>query len=201
MGLTIAILDEYELALHGMCDNLKNVPDFEVVGAFAKTEDMIHFLEEETADIVVLDLMLKGSRGIEVIEKIREVVDGDIKIIALVSGIYEEVIYEKALHMGVRAFLQEDTSYDELVRCISDVGKGTDAVPDFLLDGERDYMLSQMETAVLRLIADEYTTEKVAGELDISRRTVETHVKNICTKLGVEGRVGAVREAVRLKLV
>jgi two-component system vancomycin resistance associated response regulator VraR len=53
----------------------------------------------------------------------------------------------------------------------------------------------------MKLVVSEYTNDKIASELYISRRTVETHVKNICDKLGVESRIGAVREALRLKLV
>jgi two-component system vancomycin resistance associated response regulator VraR len=51
------------------------------------------------------------------------------------------------------------------------------------------------------MIVSEYTNEKIAGELYLSRRTVESHIKAICGKLGVESRVGAVREALKLKLV
>jgi two-component system vancomycin resistance associated response regulator VraR len=54
---------------------------------------------------------------------------------------------------------------------------------------------------VLELMANEYTNEEIAKELYMSRRTVESHVTNIFQKLGVNSRIGAVREAIRLKLV
>jgi two-component system vancomycin resistance associated response regulator VraR len=62
-------------------------------------------------------------------------------------------------------------------------------------------VLSEIETQVLELMANEYTNEEIAKELYMSRRTVESHVTNIFQKLGVNSRIGAVREAIRLKLV
>jgi two-component system vancomycin resistance associated response regulator VraR len=62
-------------------------------------------------------------------------------------------------------------------------------------------ILSEVETKVLKLIANEYTNDQIAAELFISRRTVEAHVASICRKLEVDSRIGAVREAIKLKLV
>jgi two-component system vancomycin resistance associated response regulator VraR len=70
-----------------------------------------------------------------------------------------------------------------------------------LVAGNRESILTDMEMEVMKLVVSEYTNDKIASELYISRRTVETHVKNICGKLGVESRIGAVREALRLRLV
>jgi two-component system vancomycin resistance associated response regulator VraR len=58
-----------------------------------------------------------------------------------------------------------------------------------------------METKVLAMVVEEYTNDRIAKELYISRRTVESYVASICNKLGVDSRIGAVREAIRLKLV
>jgi two-component system vancomycin resistance associated response regulator VraR len=103
--------------------------------------------------------------------------------------------------MGVRAFLPKDTSYNELISCIQNVGRGNDVIPDFLVKESKQALLSEMETKVLQLIVEEWTNEEIAKALFISRRTVETYVANICKKLEVDGRIGAVREAIKLKLV
>jgi two-component system vancomycin resistance associated response regulator VraR len=58
-----------------------------------------------------------------------------------------------------------------------------------------------MELKVLALVVQEYTNDRIAKQLYISRRTVETYVSSLCGKLGVDSRIGAVREAVRLNLV
>lgn len=69
------------------------------------------------------------------------------------------------------------------------------------MEGQENHLLTEVELKILKLIVEEYSNAQIAKELFISRRTVDTHVTNICTKLNVTGRVGAVREAVKLKLV
>jgi two-component system vancomycin resistance associated response regulator VraR len=201
LKLKIALMDEYAIALQALNDSLRKVPDFEIVGAFSEADTMIKRLEKNDVDIVVADLMLKGIRGLELIERIHSIPGKNIKIIALISVNYDELVYEKALDMGVKAFLQKDTSVRELISCIVSVGKGNNVVPDFLVKKDLDSILTDTETRILKMIVSEYTNEKIAGELYLSRRTVESHIKAICGKLGVESRVGAVREALKLKLV
>jgi two-component system vancomycin resistance associated response regulator VraR len=81
------------------------------------------------------------------------------------------------------------------------VGKGNAILPAFVVEENTSAILSETETNILKLIADEYTSDAIAKEYYISRRTVESHVTSICKKLGVESRIGAVREAVKLKLI
>ena len=67
-----------------------------------------------------------------------------------------------------------------------------------MLEKQENNLLTDTELSVLELIVKEYSNEKIANSLFVSRRTVDTHVSNICSKLGVTSRVGAVREAIRL---
>jgi two-component system vancomycin resistance associated response regulator VraR len=201
LKLKVALMDGYALALQGLYERLRLFPDFDIAGAYADIDNLLLCIKNKKVDVAVVNLMLKGTRGIEVLEKIHTAGGGKVKIIALISGTYDAVVYEKAMDMGVKAFLQKDTSYNELLSCIINVGKGYDVIPDFLVAGSRESILTDMETEVMKLVVSEYTNDKIASELYISRRTVETHVKNICDKLGVESRIGAVREALRLKLV
>jgi two-component system vancomycin resistance associated response regulator VraR len=103
--------------------------------------------------------------------------------------------------MGVNAFLRQDTSASELINAIISVGKGSDIIPDFMNDQNVQKILTSTEAQILKLVADEYTNDRIAKELYISRRTVESHVTNICRKLGVDSRIGAVREAIRLNMI
>jgi two-component system vancomycin resistance associated response regulator VraR len=201
LKLKIALMDEYAMALQALNDNLKTFPDFEIVGAFTETDGLIKCLEKKDVDIVVVDVMIKGISGLELIERIDSIPEKNIKIIALISVSYDELVYEKAIDMGVKAFLPKDTSFRELTSCIVSVGKGNSVVPDFLVKKDLDNMFTDTEARILKMIISEYTNEKIAGELYLSRRTVESHVKTICCKLGVESRIGAVREAMKLKLV
>jgi two-component system vancomycin resistance associated response regulator VraR len=110
-------------------------------------------------------------------------------------------VYNRILEIGANAILSKDTSSSELISDIINVGKGNDIIPNFLVSNKVEGILSEVEEKVLGLMVDEYTNEEISKELYISQRTVESHVTNILRKLGVNSRVGAVREAVKLKLV
>lgn len=199
MKLKIVLFDEYMLALEGIYDSIKKIHDFQIVGTFSKKEELLACLKKNPVDIIVMNLMLKSSEELEAVKDI-QAIQKDIKIIMLMDQ-QEELIYNRALEMGVKALLPKDTSYSELISDIISVGKGNDIVPDFLMKENVKAVLSEIETQVLELMANEYTNEEIAKELYISRRTVESHVTNIFQKLGVNSRIGAVREAIRLKLV
>lgn len=198
--MKIALIDDHALVLQGLKAKLETIPDFEIVGAYTEVNDLLLCLKCKDVDIVVMDLMLKGIHGFELIEKIRLIERKEIKII-LISGFYEEILHKRALDMGVKAFLRKEVSYEELISCIINVGQGNNVIPDFLVEQYKNPMLTKTELNILRLVVDEYTNEKIAQELYISRRTVESHISNICRKLDVKSRIGIVREAIKLKLV
>jgi two-component system vancomycin resistance associated response regulator VraR len=201
MNLKIALMDEYSLALQGLYDGLKMIPDFEIVGAFTKTEELLACLEEKIVDIVIVDLMPKANSGFGLLEQIYAAQNQKIKIIVLVSGGYNKIMYERGMEMGVKAFLPKNTSLNEMVSAIISVGKGNDVVPDEMMEEQHNQILTETEIKVLALVVQEYTNDRIAKELFISRRTVESYVSSICNKLGVDSRIGAVREAIRLKLI
>jgi two-component system vancomycin resistance associated response regulator VraR len=199
MKLRIVLMDEYLVALQGLYDNLKVVPDFEIVRACTNTDELMQCLAEKTVDIAVIDMM-NDNTGVELPEKIHGK-DPKIKIIALVSEPYDKLLYERGMEVGVKAFLPKDTSISDLISAITTIGKGNDIVPDQMMQEKHTQILSDMETQVLGLVVQEYTNDRIAKELYLSRRTVESYMASICNKLDVDSRIGAVREAIRLKLV
>jgi two-component system vancomycin resistance associated response regulator VraR len=191
MKLRLALFDPYTLALEGIYDSLKSVEDFEIIGVFTEEEAFLSCLQQNEVDIVILDLMMKSIQGFELLDDIKSV-KKKLKII-IFADIEEDIFYKRAMEMGVNAFLRQDTSASELINTIISVGKGNDIIPDF--------MNNQNVQKILTLVADEYTNDRIAKELFISRRTVESHVTSICRKLGVDSRIGAVREAIRLNMI
>ena len=199
MKIRLALIDDHALVLQGLQNKLEQIPQFDIVGAFTEVNDLLLCINYKDVDIIIMDLMLKGLHGFELIQKIRGSIDKEIKII-LISGFYDELLHKRALDMDVKAFLPKEASYEELVSCIINVYRGNNIIPDFLIE-EKNKWLTDVEQKILKLVIEEYTNEKIAKELYISRRTVETHIANICRKLNVNSRVGIVREAIKLKLI
>jgi two-component system vancomycin resistance associated response regulator VraR len=199
MKLRIALFDAYTLALQGMHETMKSIHDFDVVGAYTDEQELLQCLKTQTVDIVVLNLMLKSSLGLELVGDVKKA-QKETKIIVLTES-QDELTYKRATEIGVNAMLQKDTSCSELLGVIISVGKGNNIIPDSIMQDSAHTILSEIETKVLRLVVNEYTNAQIAKELYISSRTVESHITNVCKKLEVESRIGAVKEAIRLDLV
>ncbi|HEL1013141.1 TPA: response regulator transcription factor [Streptococcus equi subsp. zooepidemicus] len=198
--IKIAIIDDHELVLQGLYDRLKKETHFEVVGAFTSYQDLLFCLKYKSVDVLIIDLMLKDIHGFDLIAQIKQKCQTVPKMI-LISGFYEPLLHKRALDLGIKAFLPKECSYDELISTVYNVSKGNQVIPDDLLQKQESHLLTESEIEILRLISDEYSNEKISKKLYISRRTVDTHVSNICAKLNVTSRVGAVREAIKLKLI
>jgi two-component system vancomycin resistance associated response regulator VraR len=199
MKLKILLYDAYTLALEGLNDTIRGIHDFEIVGAFSDEGDMLTCLKESSVDVVVLNLMLKSSEELETVKKIKSI-QNQVKIIVMMDST-DDMVYKRALEMGVNALLRKDTSYSQLISDILNVAKGNDIIPNSLVSGNLGKILSETELKVLNLMVYEHTNEEIAQTLFISKRTVESHVSDILQKLNVNSRAGAVREAVKLKLV
>jgi two-component system vancomycin resistance associated response regulator VraR len=199
MALRVVLYDAYKLALLGMEDTMRTIHDFEVLGAFTDEDGLDECLEKNKVDVVVLNLMLKSSQGLEMIDRIKSIQE-NIKLIVL-SEATDELVIKRAIEMGVNAILRKDTSYSELINSIVSVAKGNDIFPDTIVDSIKSSILTDMEQKVLECIAGEYTNDEIAKKLYISRRTVESYVSNICEKLGTVNRVGAVCKAMKLGLL
>lgn len=196
----MALIDDHQLVLEGLRNKLETIPEFDIIGAYATVEEFLICVKYKEIDIIVMDLMLDGVHGFDLVKKIKTIANSDARII-LISGFYEEMLHKRALELGVKAFLRKETSYEELVSTIINVYQGNIVIPDFLISVEDNPILSEIELKVINLIVNEYTNEKISKELYVSRRTVETHVTNICRKFGVNSRIGAVREAIKLNLI
>lgn len=198
--IKLALIDDHELVLESLCNQLRKEERFEVVGSFTEVQDLILCLKYRKIDILIMDLMLKDTHGFDLIQQIKEL-NKDLPKIIILSGFYDIILHKRAYDLGVKAFLPKECSYYELISTVFNVYKGYSVIPDNLLEEKGSGFLTDLEIQILKLIAEECSNEKIAKELFISRRTVDTHVTNICSKLNVTGRVGAVREAVRLKIV
>lgn len=198
--IKIALIDDHELVLQGLYERLKREEKFEIVGAFTEVSELLPCLKYKEVDVLVADLMLKDSHGFDLVIEINQMAIETPKVI-LLSGFYETMLHKRALDIGVKAFLPKESSYEELISTIFNVYKGNQVIPETLIEDNKRYLLTETELQVLRLISEEFSNERIAKELFISRRTVDSHVSNICSKLNVSSRVGAVREAFKLNLL
>ncbi|MFR5716991.1 MAG: response regulator, partial [Streptococcus salivarius] len=88
MSIKLAIIDDHKLVLQGLCRQLEEVDDIEILGSFTEVNALLLFLKQNEVDILISDLILKDTHGFDLVAKIKEEINPKLKII-LISGFYE----------------------------------------------------------------------------------------------------------------
>jgi DNA-binding NarL/FixJ family response regulator len=194
----VFLVDDHQLFLSGVRAELGN--DVDVVGAASDVDSAIEMIRERAPDVVLVDVHMPAGGGERVIREVART-HPDVRFLALsVSDAPEDVI--ATIRAGARGYVTKTIAPDELVDAIVRIGEG-DAVfsprlAGFVLDAfagaappTSDPELDQLtprEREVLRLIARGYAYKEVARDLEISVKTVETHVSSVLRKLQLSSR-------------
>jgi two-component system NarL family response regulator len=188
---------------------------FDVVGEAEDAEGAVAAAEELQPDLVLLDVLMPGLSGLDVVEKITAVAT-DSNVVLLTGSESEEDMLQ-ALKGGARGYLVKDMPFPQLVDSIQAVAKGGAALsPQMagkLFDVCRQLLrhqellqarkptLTGREIEVISLVAAGKTSREIGEELYISENTVKNHIRNILDKLGLHSRNEAVLYAIRENLI
>jgi two-component system, NarL family, response regulator NreC len=209
MTITLVLADDHLVVREGLRALLEAEPDFEVVGQTGNGSDVAALVGQVQPDVLVLDLMMPGAGGLDVI---REVEDRTPKTRIVVLSMHANEAYVlEALTSGAAAYVLKQSEAGELVRALREVAAGRRylspplserALEAYLRQAEsgvpdRQGALTPREREVLQLVAEGYTSAEIADRLFISPRTVETHRSNLMRKLGLRTPADVVRYAVR----
>jgi two-component system, NarL family, response regulator LiaR len=183
----------------------------EVVADVGDGDQAVRRVTDSTPDVVLMDLVMPGTSGIEATRRIREV-SPSTRVIILTSFAEEEQVFE-AIKAGASGYLMKDIRPEELAKAIRGVYAGEPMLhPEIarMMMGElrrdRDEprlhdQLTEREMEVLRCIARGLSNKEIAAELVISEKTVKTHVSNLLQKLHLADRTQAAIYAMQRKLV
>lgn len=210
--IRVFLVDDHQLFLSGVEAELGD--RFDVIGTATDVDDAIERIVARPPDVVLVDVHMPGGGGRAVIEGVRSA-SPDVLFLALsVSDAPDDVL--DVIRAGARGYVTKSIDADELTRAIHRV-HGGDAVfsprlAGFVLDafaGTVDVAdvdpeldrLTPREREVLRHIARGYTYKEAARRLDISIKTVETHVSAVLRKLQLSSRHELSRWAADRKLI
>lgn len=209
--IAVLLVDDHRVVRQGLRAFLESEGDIEVVGEAADGAEAVHKAQEFLPDIVLMDLVMPGMDGITAIRHIRETTPS-CKVIVLTSFSDNEKVFP-AIKAGAAGYLLKDIPAEELGNAIRAVAYGgfllhpsiaskvleefnepklTVAIPGALTPRERN---------VLVLLAKHRTNKEIARELNISIKTVKTHVSNILSKLHMIDRTQAALFALQQGLV
>lgn len=210
----LLVVDDVPLFRAGLSSALKEA-GFDVVGEADSAEGAVAKSEELQPDLVLLDVLMPGLSGLDVVEKISAAAP-EAKVVLLTGGESEDDMLH-ALKSGARGYIVKDMPFPILVQSLKSVvdggatlspqmaGKLFDVCRQLLRHQEllsaRKPTLTGRELEVLQLVARGMTSREIGLELFISENTVKNHIRNILDKLGLHSRNEAVLYAVREDLI
>jgi DNA-binding NarL/FixJ family response regulator len=208
MSIRLVLADDHLVVREGLRALLEAEPDFEVVGQTGNGSEVAALVDDVQPDVLVLDLMMPGIGGLDVIREITRRRPGT-RIVVLSMHANEAYVLE-ALSHGAGAYVLKQSEAGELVRALREVAAGRRYLSPPLSDRALEAYLRQSESGVperatltprerevLQLVAEGHTSPEIAERLFISPRTVETHRSNLMRKLGLRTPADVVRYAVR----
>jgi DNA-binding NarL/FixJ family response regulator len=199
----VLVVDDHALLRTGVANIINQESDLHVIAEASNGLEAVEAFVRHRPDVTLLDLRMPVMEGVEAVRQIRER-DPLAKVIVLTTYDTDDDI-SRALKAGAKAYILKDISADALIECIHEVLAGkTYLAPSAaakLAEGVTRVQLTPRELVTLRLMADGKSNKEIANELDISERTVKTHLGHLFEKLGVTSRTEAVKIATRRGLV
>lgn len=208
----ILLVDDHEVVRLGLKSLLERHPNFDVVGEAGSAREAIEKVGTLQPAVVVMDIRLPGTSGIEACEEIIQRYP-ETKVIMLTSYAEDEMLFS-AIRAGASGYILKQIGGEELVRALETIGRGEalldpavtqrvfQEVRKAVKDEEASAFahLSQQEKHVLLLVSEGKTNREIAKALFLGEGTVRNYVSSILSKLGVNNRAEAAAYAVEHNL-
>jgi DNA-binding NarL/FixJ family response regulator len=210
-SIRLLLADDHTLVRAGIRAILSSF-GVQVVAETGNGLEVMRLIEMHQPDLVLLDIAMPGLNGLEVAAQIAQTFP-QVRVIILSMYVNEEYVL-RALQSGAAGYLLKDADPVELELAVRAVARGETylssivskrVIDDYLqrVSGEpgSSVHLTPRQRQVLQLIAEGRTTREIAGALDISVKTVETHRAQLMDELDIHDIAGLVRYAIRIGLV
>ena len=210
---TIVVVDDHPIVRQGLIRLIASEPDLHVVGEAEDSDSALEVVRAELPSLVLVDLSLKNSSGIELIKDIATMLPASR---VLVVSLHEESIYaERALRAGARGFIMKSEAIDNVLVAIKEVVAGniylSPSLKSKLLGLQFSHQgsaktttgiesLSDREVEVLQLLGEGKGPGIIAQALNLSVKTVETYKSHIKQKLNLNDTTALVQYAVKFCL-
>ena len=208
--IRVVLVDDHAVVRSGLRLLLEKQDDIEVVGEAGNAKDAIFRARALKPDVILLDVVMPGESGIEVLPKLLK--ESPETRVLLLSMQDDPSYVRHAFSAGASGYLLKEAADDELVQALREVAGGRRYVHPTLgarlaaaeaearARAEAD-PLSEREREVLRLLALGHTNQEIAKLLFISVRTAETHRAHVMRKLRLSTRAELVRHALEQGLL
>lgn len=211
----VVLVDDHQLIRMGITALLKSENCIEVIGEVNTAKETLSYIDEKKPDVVLMDISLDDGDGILLTQEIVQK-HNDVKVIMLSMHVKEDFI-QRSIKAGASGYLLKDSPKDELIKAIKEVAKGdkyfasevsqlmvssyVNKAGDFAEKKRKLSGLTKREVEIIRLLSDGLSNQKIASQLGISHRTVDTHRTNIMQKVKVKNVAELVKYSIVNKLI
>jgi DNA-binding NarL/FixJ family response regulator len=214
MAIELIIVDDHRIVRRGMRSLLEEESDIRVVGEAGDGHELLGILQEQGADVVLMDIKLKDMSGIRATERIVKEHPG-IRVLGLTMHEDGDTI-ERMMDAGAMGYVFKDSAEEDLQHGIRTVANGerffSNAASQKLIEhlrkkeaGEHTPQspssLTERERLILSLIAREFTNSEIAEELRISPKTVDGHRRRLLQKFNARNSAGLIRTAMEMNFL
>ena len=182
-SIRIVLADDHAVVREGTRILLEREADFSVVGEAADGDEAISLVGQLRPDVAVLDIAMPNTNGIEATREIKRKWP-QTSILVLTGYDDDEYVYAM-IDAGAGGYLLKDVPAEEVLHAVRAIHAGEPV----------------LHPQVMQKLMDRATNSMIAAELDLSSRTVQTHLRNIFAKLNVSSRTEAVVQAIKIGLV
>ena len=212
--IRILLADDHTVMRRGLRLLLESQPGFSVVGEAADGRQAVDQAESTEPDVVVLDITMPNLSGIEAAQRIASQLPHT--AIVFLSMHSDEGYVLRALKSGAKGYLLKDSAEGDLIEAIKAVSQGKtffsaeiskmlveDYIREIRARGIEDSyeLLTSREKEILQLLAEGKSNKDIAGSLNLSLHTVETHRRNLQEKLNLHSFADLILYAVRKRVI
>jgi DNA-binding NarL/FixJ family response regulator len=214
LPIRILLADDHTVVRDGLRALLEKQADMAVVAEAADGRDSVRLAEEQAPDVVVMDIAMPNMNGIEAT---RRILSANPRVAVVILSMHQDESYVlRSLKAGAKGYLLKDSLRSDVIDAIRQVAQGRSFLTkkvsrilqeDYIreleqrgLDDSYD-LLTEREREILQLVAEGRTNKEVAGLLNVSLTTVETHRTHILQKLGLHSVPELILYAVRKGII
>jgi DNA-binding NarL/FixJ family response regulator len=205
--IKVYIVEDHSVVVEGIRSLLQNEKEFDVIGYTDTGEGCLDFFRTRTADVILMDINLPDMSGIDLCKTIKKAYPG-IMVLAL-STFNQSIYISKMMENGASGYLLKNSGRHEIIQALRDVSNGKtylsfeagQALKAFSSKNSSQPLLTKREKEILGLITEGLTNTQIAEKLFISIDTVDSHRKNLYSKLNVKNTVMLMRYAIDNNLI
>ena len=193
--IKVLIADDHPLVRRGVRQIISDFPDIEMTGEAGSGSELMTLIQEQTIDVVLLDISMPGRDGLEILKQIKQEFP---TVYVLMLSIYPEEQYAiRALKAGAAGYLTKAAAPDELVIAIRKIAAGGRYVTSSLAEKLAANLLkpitelphktlSDREYQVFLMLSSGRTVSEIAVELSLSDKTISTYRSRLIEKMGMK---------------